>query len=118
MASHRAARLHRHRRRRFRSRSRRPAAARRVSGTRTPAPCAWSNDKIKRMRPLNQAVPGALAELLRAAPLSPGKVGFAWRTAVGPAMDRVTSVRLEGRALVVAATGPQWAREIARSSAI
>ena len=70
------------------------------------------------MRPLNQAVPGALAELLRSAPLSQGKVGFAWRTAVGPAMDRVTSVRLEGRALVVAADGPQWAREIARSSTI
>lgn len=70
------------------------------------------------MRPLNQAVPGALAELLRAAPLSSGKVGFAWRTAVGPAMDRVTSVHLEGRALVVAAAGPQWAREIARSSTI
>ena len=70
------------------------------------------------MRPLNQAVPGALASLLRAAPLSPGKVTFAWRTAVGPAMDRVTSVRLESGVLLVDATSPQWAREVARASGI
>ena len=70
------------------------------------------------MRPLNQAVPGALASLLRAAPLSPGKVAFAWRTAVGPAMERVTSVRLDGRVLLVDTTSPQWAREVTRSSGI
>jgi len=70
------------------------------------------------MRPLSQAVPGALAELLRAAPLSPGKVGFAWRVAVGPAMERVTSVRLDGRTLVVEAASAQWAREITRSSSL
>jgi predicted nucleic acid-binding Zn ribbon protein len=74
--------------------------------------------RSNRMRPLNQALPGALASLLRAAPLSAGKVGFAWRTAVGSAMDRVTSVRLEGRVLFVDATSPQWAREVARSSGI
>ena len=70
------------------------------------------------MRPLNQAVPGALVELLRAAPLSSGKVGFAWRTAVGPAIERGTSVRLDGRILLVDASSPQWRREIARSSSI
>jgi len=70
------------------------------------------------MRPLNAAVPGALASLLRAAPLSPGKVVFAWRTAVGPAMDRVTSVRLDGGVLFVDATSPQWGREVRRSSGI
>lgn len=70
------------------------------------------------MRPLNQAVPGALTELLRAAPLSPGKVGFAWRTAVGPAMERVTTVRLDGRILFVDAASAHWRREIARSSSI
>ena len=53
------------------------------------------------MRPLMHALPGALAELLRDAPLSPGKVGFAWRAAVGPNLERVTSVRLEARILIV-----------------
>ena len=64
------------------------------------------------MRPIHHAVPGALVELLRATPLSPGKVDFAWRTAVGPAVERVTSVRLAGRVLVVETSGPQWAREV------
>ena len=70
------------------------------------------------MRPLTHALPGALAELLRDAPLSPGKVGFAWRVAVGPNLERVTSVRLEARILIVEAADAHWAREIGRSSGI
>ena len=61
-------------------------------------------------------MPGALVELLRGTPLSPGKVGFAWRAAVGPAVERVTSVQLSGRVLVVEASSPQWAREVTRSA--
>lgn len=68
------------------------------------------------MRPLSQAIPGALAELLREAPLSAGKVNFAWRAAVGANLDRATSVRIEGRVVVVEAASAQWAREITRSS--
>ena len=70
------------------------------------------NDRDRnRMRPLSSALPGALAELLRAAPLSPGKVDFAWRAAVGPALERVTAVRLEGTTLIVdAADAPVGAR--------
>jgi predicted nucleic acid-binding Zn ribbon protein len=67
------------------------------------------------MRPLTHAVPGALAMLLRDAALSPGKVTFAWRAAVGPALERMTSARLEGRTLIVDATTAQWAREVSRS---
>jgi predicted nucleic acid-binding Zn ribbon protein len=70
------------------------------------------------MRPLSSALPGALTELLRGAPLSPGKVTFAWRAAVGPAMERETSVRLEGTTLIVDAATRQWAKEVRRSSAI
>jgi hypothetical protein len=70
------------------------------------------------MRPLTHALPGALMELLRAAPLSDGKVGFAWRAAVGPALQRVTSVKLEHGVLIVETTSAQWAREIQRSSGI
>jgi len=70
------------------------------------------------MRPLSSAVPGALADLLRGAPLSPGKVTFAWRAAVGAALERETSVQLEGKTLIVDAATRQWAHEVRRSSPI
>ena len=70
------------------------------------------------MRPLTSALPGALAELLKDAPLSPGKVSFAWRAAVGPALERETSVRLESGTLIVDAASRQWATEVRRSSSI
>jgi predicted nucleic acid-binding Zn ribbon protein len=68
------------------------------------------------MQPLGNALPGALAELLRSAPLSPGKVTFAWRAAVGVSMQRVTAVCLEGTVLLVDAASAQWAREVTRSA--
>jgi len=70
------------------------------------------------VRPLAHAIPGALVQLLRDAPLSGGKVGLAWRAAVGPALTRVTSVHLEGTVLLVDAQTPQWAQEVMRSSPI
>jgi predicted nucleic acid-binding Zn ribbon protein len=70
------------------------------------------------LRPLTSALPGALAALLRDAPLSPGKVSFAWRAAVGPALERETSVRLIDGTLVVDAASRLWAREVTRSSPI
>jgi hypothetical protein len=68
--------------------------------------------------PIAQVIPGAVAELLRSSPLSPGKVEFAWRTAVGPAVQRVSAVRLENRVLLVEASGPQWSAELIRSSGV
>ena len=70
------------------------------------------------MRSLQQTMPGVLSEILRAAPLSDGKVSFAWRAAVGPALERVTAVKLEGRVLLVDTQSPQWSREIMRSSSV
>ena len=70
------------------------------------------------MRPLTSAVPGALAELLRDAPLSDGKVAFAWKAAVGPAFERATAVKLDGTVLIVEVTSTQWASEITRSSGV
>jgi hypothetical protein len=70
------------------------------------------------MHSIAQALPGALATLLREAPLSPGKVDFAWKTAVGPALGRATFVRLEGDLLLVDVASPQWAREVNRSARI
>lgn len=68
------------------------------------------------MKSISEAVPGAIVELLRHTALSPGKVDFAWKTAVGPALQRVTSVRLEDGTLLVDAASPQWAREVSRSA--
>lgn len=70
------------------------------------------------MNPLSHAVPGALAALLRDAPLTPGKVDFAWKTAVGPAIGRATAIRLEDGILLVDVTSAQWAREVLRSQRV
>src|SRR6266571_5250745 len=70
------------------------------------------------MRPLHDGMPGALVELLRGAPLSDGKVTFAWKAAVGPAIERVTHVKLERRVLLVETASTQWSKEIMRGSAV
>ena len=70
------------------------------------------------MKPLTHALPGALMELLRPTPLSDGKVTFAWKAAVGPAIARVTSVKLERGVLLVEATSAQWSKEVMRSSSV
>ncbi len=68
------------------------------------------------MQPLQQAIPDVLTRLLRAAPLSPEKVAFAWRAAVGPAMARASSARLSGEGVIdVACPDDHWRREIRRS---
>jgi hypothetical protein len=70
------------------------------------------------MRPLTQALPGAVTELLRGVPVSAGKVSFAWRVAVGTGVDRVSAVRLDARTLLVDVTDQHWAREVARSAPV
>jgi predicted nucleic acid-binding Zn ribbon protein len=68
--------------------------------------------------PLAQAVPNAITTLLRNTPMSPGKMQFAWKVAVGAAMDRGTFVQLEGGHLLVEAKTAAWAKEVSRSSRI
>ena len=63
-------------------------------------------------------MPSALAAILEKAPLSPEKVSFAWRAAVGPSMDNVTSVELRGSILYVRAKDAAWRREVERSAAL
>ena len=70
------------------------------------------------MRPLTLGMPGALTELLRDAPLSAGKVSFAWTAAVGAAVGRATRVKLERDVLIVEATSAQWCREVRRSTGV
>jgi hypothetical protein len=60
----------------------------------------------------------AVARLVRPAPLSPEKVAFAWRTAVGSAVSRVTRVRLGGLLglLEVIVDDDRFGDELARST--
>jgi hypothetical protein len=61
-------------------------------------------------------MPDALAEILRKAPPTDEKIVFAWRAAVGPAMDRGTSISLRASVLRVSVTDPAWRREVERSA--
>lgn len=57
-------------------------------------------------------------DVLRRQPLSPAKVTFAWRLAVGAPLARVTSAALEGGVLRVRAADPRWRREVQRSTSL
>ena len=63
-------------------------------------------------------LPEALAEILRKAPLSDEKVAFAWRSAVGPAVDRGTTISFTNGVLRVTAREAAWLREIDHSRAL
>ena len=66
--------------------------------------------------PAHLLMPSALAVILRHVPLTPEKVAFAWRAAVGPAVDKATSVELREEVLRVRAKDAAWRREVERSS--
>jgi hypothetical protein len=68
--------------------------------------------------PVHLLVPEALAAILRRAPLTPEKIAFSWRMAVGPAMDRVTTIDLHNGVLYVRAKDATWQREVERSAAL
>ena len=70
------------------------------------------------MQALESLLPGVVRALLRQGPLSQEKLEFAWRVAVGPALDRVTSARLSGEAEVeVTVADAGWRKEVRRSQA-
>jgi hypothetical protein len=68
--------------------------------------------------PVHRFMPDALASVLRKAPLTPEKIAFAWRTAVGPSVDRATTVTLDGSTLRVHAKDAQWRCEIEHSAGL
>jgi len=68
--------------------------------------------------PVNLVMPDALAAVLRHAPLTPEKVAFSWRTAVGAAVDKVTTIELRDGVLRVRAKDASWQREVERSAAL
>jgi predicted nucleic acid-binding Zn ribbon protein len=70
------------------------------------------------MRSFGEVLPATLAQLLRDTPISAGKIDFAWKAAVGPAVERATAVKLEGTTLIVDVNSAQWAREMKRSERV
>lgn len=71
------------------------------------------------MDSLHSVVPRALAELFRHGPMSQGKLDVAWRVAVGDALARVTTVRLQPDGVVEARAADQrWNTELKRSSSM
>lgn len=83
-----------------------------------PGRIAPVNAILTRVIPVQQVVPEAVARVVRNAPLTPEKVAFAWRTAVGPAVDRATMVELRESVLYVRAKDAAWRREVERSAAL
>jgi Dna[CI] antecedent DciA-like protein len=67
---------------------------------------------------VHRCIPDALAQVLRKAPLNDEKVSFAWRSSVGPAIDRGTTVILREGVLQVMAREAAWGREVQRSEAL
>ena len=64
----------------------------------------------------NQVMPALVAEVIRKAPLSDEKVACAWRLAVGPTLDKSTSVRLgDDGTLYVTAESKAWADSVRES---
>ena len=69
------------------------------------------------MVPVSLLLPDAITRVVSQAPLTPEKVEFVWRFAVGPALAKVTTVTLQGRVLRVVTEGAAWQREIEKASA-
>ena len=66
-----------------------------------------------------ECMPAVLTRLLQQQPPSDAKVTFAWRAAVGRAVDRATTVSLRrDGTLEVRASDQHWRREIARSATL
>lgn len=68
--------------------------------------------------PVHRLLPEGLAAVLQRAPLSDEKVAFAWRTAVGPALDQATSVELRNRVLHVRVRDAAWQREVEHAAGL
>src|SRR5215212_11472724 len=81
-------------------------------------PRAEKRERQGALVPLHRFMPEALAAILRHAPLTPEKVSFAWRAAVGPAVDNATTVQLRDRVLHVRAKAAAWQTEVERSAVV
>jgi len=68
------------------------------------------------MKPVSTVVPAAIVQMLERQPLSEAKISFAWHMAVGPAVERATTIALRSGVLQVTTTDPHWRREVERST--
>jgi hypothetical protein len=59
-----------------------------------------------------------LADMLERQPMSPGKLQFAWRAAVGPALARAAALEFQDGRITAHAASVQWKKEIERSKPI
>jgi hypothetical protein len=76
---------------------------------------ARPTDPQPAMIAVQRVLPDTLSEIVRRQPLTQDKVDFAWRTAVGSALARVSSARLDGHGtLRVRTDDERWTREIER----
>jgi len=70
------------------------------------------------MQRVSHVIPDALAAILRKAPLCDEKIAFAWRMAVGPALDKVTTLAYRNGVLQVRAKDAAWQREVERAAGV
>jgi len=71
------------------------------------------------MEPLQSAARSFVRSLLARSPMSPGKFEFAWRQAVGPALERAAKATLlEDGTVEVSVDDPAWRREVKRSQTV
>lgn len=71
------------------------------------------------MDALHTVVPRALTQLFSHGPMSQGKLEVAWRVAVGDAIARISTVRLQPDGSVeVQAADQRWHKELKRSSSM
>ena len=69
--------------------------------------------------PASEILPGVLADVIKKAPLTPEKVAFAWRLAVGPAVGKATTVTLDGQGVLhVKANTPAWTAAVRKSRSL
>jgi hypothetical protein len=69
--------------------------------------------------PASEILTGVLAEVIKKAPLTPEKVAFAWRLAVGPAVAKATTVSLDAVGVLhVQASTPAWIAAVRKSTSL
>jgi hypothetical protein len=69
--------------------------------------------------PASEILPGVLAEVIKKAPLTPEKVAFAWRLAVGPGVGKATTVTLDAQGVLhVKANTPAWTAAVRKSTSM